>query len=155
MQKEKTPLQLQLSPVSVGVDEEWWFHGIWVSKLQAAALLVSPWTPPLQYCLLSPVLGPCLCPSLPLPGGLCLPVCSFSPQPLHFPASFSSASPFCLCVFLFLPLLILWFLRQPFPLPGPQGSQLQPGSAPLGVVPTSLSCWPPGLFLLPSEALPV
>lgn len=81
--------------------------------------------------------------------------CLFILRPLHFPASFSSASPFCLCVFLFLPLLILWFLRQPFPLPGPQGSQLQPGSAPLGVVPTSLSCWPPGLFLLLGEAMPV
>ena len=82
----------------------------------------SPWQPPLS----------------------CLPI------PLSFRLPFSSQPPFCSCLFVWLPVSLLsaQLLWQPFPLPV-QGEV--PGSTPLGVVPTSLSHLPQGLFLLLGE----
>lgn len=93
--------------LSVGVDEERWSHGMWVSKPQAAAAAaastVSSLLPSAQGLQLSPVWISSLSPSLPLAAyPLCLLVSTFSPT-LTFLLPFSPLPPIlfiCLCVFL-------------------------------------------------------
>lgn len=68
------------------------------------------------------------------------PIGTFSPPSTSLPP-FSLLPPFVRLI-LVCSCFSLCF-RQPFPLPGP---------APLGVVPTSLSTWPPGLFFRLGEA---
>lgn len=131
--------------LSVGVDEERWLHGIWVSKPQAvlaastaSSLLPSP--PGLQ---LSPVWISSVSPSLPLAAyPLCLLVCTFSLSHTHFPASFFSTSPafvhLSLCVPACFSLSFMLSFSGSHSLPRPAPSEV-PGPTHLGVVPTSVT----------------
>lgn len=128
----------QLSPLSAGVGEERWSYGIWVAKLQAAGFSVLPSPPlipaagplptaaaffPQSGDLLSMPLSP-FCNSV-LLSALFVSLCWHACLPtLHFPAAFLSPSPLLflssLCVSACVSLsLVLGFLGQPFPLPGP------------------------------------
>lgn len=163
----------QLSPLSAGVGEERWSYGIWVAKLQAAGFSVLPSSPlipaagplpttaaffPQSGDLLSMPLSPfcnsvlfsLLC--------LCLSVGMHVSPPSAFLPPFFPLPRFCfshLCVSLPVsPSPFAWVSRAAIPSPWAGGSQSVLGSTPLGVVPTSHSHSPLGLFLLLGEAVP-
>lgn len=128
-------------------------HGIRVSKPQFRVFTVFAVLPFPLALHLSPLWTSSLCPSLPLAAPpLCPLFCTFSPT-FTFLLPFSPLLPFCsycLCLFLAVspsPLCSATLVAIPLPKP----SEV-PGSAPLGVVPTSLSHLPQEIFLLLGEA---
>lgn len=137
--------------LSVGVDEERWPHGTWVSKPQAAAFTVSSWLPHPLALQLS-LSGPRLCPALPL-GTSSLSSCWDVLPALTVLVPFPLLSPFCSsCLCVLLPVSPSPFCSaSKAAIPSPC-SQCRARAATLGVVPTSLSHSPQGLFLLLGES---
>lgn len=140
----------RLARLSVGVDKESWFCGAWYGNhKQQPGCLPSPL--PAAFFPASQDLFVLLPPSVQWSVSPCLYIFHFSCLLfLHFSLLFIS----CLCVFLSVsPHLgsVSQAASHAFS-PGPR-IQFEPGSAPLGVVPTSLPSLPLELFLLLDEAV--